>query len=355
VHVDAINTIRGSAGHLASFSVVSRTRFRRLRSSRRFMRLVRFPAAPPEGPQIGLVSRSRTGRRRFQAQVSLRYIRSWRCHCGGDNSSRTCDAAEVSARAAKRPVPPRIPAFSGRTSTHRATAPSAFRPRRLPRRIAPAINPQKKPRRKNLRARRLFLRTTADAMNPHVAAIMATARREIRCVGPSDPNRNLRAVVCVGRLPDPTIVFAGPALLANVGNQSEDEALAARCLTTWLSLIAEARGRVSDTIAVSWHSLAQFSASPDLHNEFLSAVDRGDGLLRCGTGRSPGPARRGSPGPANGRRSARAAILPHALEERVNSGRLPRGGVTAHQRIGSHGVSHRAAASKNRSSSSIAW
>ena len=33
-----------------------------------------------------------------------------------------------------------------------------------------------------------------------------------------------------------------------------------------------ARGRVSDTIAVSWHSQAQFSASPDLHNEFLSAV-----------------------------------------------------------------------------------
>jgi hypothetical protein len=42
-------------------------------------------------------------------------------------------------------------------------------------------------------------------------------------------------------------------------------------------------------------------------------------------------------------------------EEGVNSGRLPRGGVAAHQRIGSHGLSHRAAASKNRSSSSIAW
>ena len=125
--------------------------------------------------------------------ASLRYIRNWRCHCGGDNPSRTCDAAIVSGRAAKRPVPRRIPALSGRTSAHRATAPSAFRPRRLPGRIAPAINPQKKPRqkkprRKNLRARRLFLRITADAMNPHVAAIMATARsREIRCVGPSDP------------------------------------------------------------------------------------------------------------------------------------------------------------------------
>jgi hypothetical protein len=151
-------------------------------------RRVRFPAAPPEGPQIRPASRSRMCRRRFQARASLRYIRSWRCHCGGDNPSRTCDAAKVSARAAKRPVPRRIPALSGRTSAHRATAPSAFRPRRLPGRIAPAINPQKKPRRKNPRARRLFLRTPADAMNPHVAAMMATARsREIRCVGPSDP------------------------------------------------------------------------------------------------------------------------------------------------------------------------
>jgi hypothetical protein len=121
-------------------------------------------------------------------RASLRYIRSWRCHCGGDNPSRTCDGAKVSARAAKRPVPRRIPALSGRTSAHRATAPSAFGPRRLPGRIAPAINPQKKPRRKNPRARRLFLRTPADAMNPHVAAMMATASsREIRCVSPSDP------------------------------------------------------------------------------------------------------------------------------------------------------------------------
>ena len=47
--------------------------------------------------------------------------------------------------------------------------------------------------------------------------------------------------------------------------------------------------------------------------------------------------------------------VPHAREERVNSGRLPRGRVTAHQRIRSHGLSHRSAASKNRNSSSIAW
>src|SRR5580693_5836861 len=66
------------------------------------------------------------------------------------------------------------------------------------------------------------------------------------------PYRNLRAVVCVGRLPDPTTVFAGPALPANVRNQSEHEALAARCLATWPSLTARAAGRVSDTIAVSW-------------------------------------------------------------------------------------------------------
>jgi len=32
-------------------------------------------------------------------------------------------------------------------------------------------------------------------------------------------------------LPDPTTVFAGPALLANVCDQSEHEALAARCHT----------------------------------------------------------------------------------------------------------------------------
>jgi hypothetical protein len=131
---------------------------------------------------------SHTCRRRFQAQASLRYIRSFRSHCGGHNSSRTCDAAKVSARIAKRPAPRRIPVIGGRTSVHRATAPSAFRRRRLPRRIAPAINPQKKPRRKDPRARRLFLRATADAMNPHVAAMMATATSTaIRCVGPSDP------------------------------------------------------------------------------------------------------------------------------------------------------------------------
>jgi hypothetical protein len=178
----------GLSRNRRSFHVVSRRQNRRFRRSAGFLQRVRFPAATPEGPQIRLVSKSRTCRRRFQARASLRYIRSWRCHCGGDNPSRTCDAAKVSARAAKRPVPRRIPALSGRTSAHRATAPSAFRPRRLPGRIAPAINPQKKPRRKNPRARRLFLRTTADAMNPHVAAMMATARsREIRCVGPSDP------------------------------------------------------------------------------------------------------------------------------------------------------------------------
>jgi hypothetical protein len=177
-----------SAGRFTSFHAVSRHQTQRFRTSADFLQRVRFPAAPPEGPQIRLVSRSRTCRRRFQARASLRYIRSWRCHCGGGIPSRTCDAAKVSARAAKRPAPRRIPALSGRTSAHRATAPSAFRPRRLPGRIAPAINPQKKPRRKNPRARRLFLRTTADAMNRHVAAMMATARsREIRCVGSSDP------------------------------------------------------------------------------------------------------------------------------------------------------------------------
>jgi hypothetical protein len=50
-----------------------------------------------------------------------------------------------------------------------------------------------------------------------------------------------------------------------------------------------------------------------------------------------------------------AQVPQRALHRRVNSGRMPRGGVAAHQRIGSHGPSHRLAASKNRSSSSIAW
>src|ERR1700688_2230255 len=37
---------------------------------------------------------------------------------------------------------------------------------------------------------------------------------------------NLRAVVCVGRLPDPITGFAGPALPTTVRDQSEDEPLA---------------------------------------------------------------------------------------------------------------------------------
>lgn len=104
------------------------------------------------------------------------------------NPRRPCDAARVSARTAKPPVPRRIPVLAGRMSVHRAMAPSAFRPRRFPRKISPAMNPQKKPSRRNPRACRLFLRATADAMKPHIAETMATARnRKIRCVGPSDP------------------------------------------------------------------------------------------------------------------------------------------------------------------------
>ena len=122
------------------------------------------------------------------ARASLRYIRSWRCHCDCHDPSRPSDAAKVSGPAAKWPVPLRITALSERMSARRATAPSAFRPRRLRRRTAPAIKPQTNPRRKDPRMRRLFLRATADAMNPHIAAMKATARsREIRCVGPSDP------------------------------------------------------------------------------------------------------------------------------------------------------------------------
>jgi hypothetical protein len=54
-HVDAVNTFGVSAGHSASFRVVSRRQIQYFRSSRRFMRLVRFPAAPQRrcwsGPQ----------------------------------------------------------------------------------------------------------------------------------------------------------------------------------------------------------------------------------------------------------------------------------------------------------------
>jgi hypothetical protein len=91
------------------------------------------------------------------------------------------------------------------------------------------MNPQAKPRRKDPRERRLFLRATTDAMSRYVAAIVATTtRREIRCVGTSDPSRNLQAVVCRAS-PDPSTVFAGPASLASVRNQTEREALAIRC------------------------------------------------------------------------------------------------------------------------------
>jgi hypothetical protein len=45
--VDAINTFGVSAGRFAYFRVVSHRRFSCFRSSARFLRLVRFPAAPP--------------------------------------------------------------------------------------------------------------------------------------------------------------------------------------------------------------------------------------------------------------------------------------------------------------------
>jgi hypothetical protein len=47
VHVDAINTFGEFAARVTLFRVVSRRQIPRFRSSRWFMRLVRFPAAPP--------------------------------------------------------------------------------------------------------------------------------------------------------------------------------------------------------------------------------------------------------------------------------------------------------------------
>jgi hypothetical protein len=49
MHVDAINAFRVSAGHFASFGVVSRRQIQRFRWSQGFLRRVRFPAAPLEG------------------------------------------------------------------------------------------------------------------------------------------------------------------------------------------------------------------------------------------------------------------------------------------------------------------
>jgi hypothetical protein len=46
--VDAINTFRVIASRFTLFRVVSRSQIQYFRSSRRFMRLVRFPAAPQE-------------------------------------------------------------------------------------------------------------------------------------------------------------------------------------------------------------------------------------------------------------------------------------------------------------------
>jgi hypothetical protein len=94
--------------------------------------------------------------------------------------------------------------------------------------MMPAMNPREKPKRMYLRARRLFRRTTVDATNPHTAATAATAiSREISCVGPSDPMCYLRAVVDVGRLPDPTTVVSGSASSGIVRDRSEGEPLAA--------------------------------------------------------------------------------------------------------------------------------
>ena len=50
--VDAINICRVAAGRFACFRVVSRTQVPRLRRSASFLRRVRFPAAPQEGPQL---------------------------------------------------------------------------------------------------------------------------------------------------------------------------------------------------------------------------------------------------------------------------------------------------------------
>jgi hypothetical protein len=52
LRVDVINTFRVSAGHFACFRVVSRSQIQRFRSSARFLKGVRFPAAPPLKDQV---------------------------------------------------------------------------------------------------------------------------------------------------------------------------------------------------------------------------------------------------------------------------------------------------------------
>ena len=98
---------------------------------------------------------------------------------------------------------------------------------------------------------RLFLHTIADAMNPHAAAMMATASsREIRCAGPTDPISQPLGRRLGRPLARSNHRLRRTSTAGNVRNQSEHEALAARCLD-WTPLIARAAARVSDTIAVS--------------------------------------------------------------------------------------------------------
>jgi hypothetical protein len=204
----------------------------------------RFASSHSAFPQVGRLfaagsipgSSTKTAGHRTQ-KVQKRYpTRIQRFRTTGTAGARR---AIVSARTAKLPLRRRIPALSGRTWGNRTTALSVCRRRRLPPMIAPIIHPQKKPRRKNLRTRRLFLRATAHAMYPHVAAMMATIRtRNIRCIGPSEPiaqprGRPLRRPLnrsnhrpCPARIAD------------EVRDQSEHEVLA-----SWCELGAERRAR----------------------------------------------------------------------------------------------------------------
>jgi len=93
-------------------------------------------------------------------------------------------------------------------------------------------------------------------------------------------------------LPDPTTVFAGPALLANVRNQSEHEALAARCLATWPSLIREGggEGKRSDRSLVQAGGCGSHCCSPAQ----VGSVERR--TVRAGEGgMSPAPTYHSAP------------------------------------------------------------
>ena len=142
--------------------------------------------------------------------------------------SRTSETATVSARATTPSAGSPIPARSERMTAFRVEAPRVLSPRRLPVRATPTINPQETPNRNGPRARDFFRRATTAAQNPPAAAMAIMSKTAINGIVSSQPMSHLRAVVCLGRLTDPSTDFAEPGYLSGVRNQSERQALTVR-------------------------------------------------------------------------------------------------------------------------------